>query len=463
MSRAYGLADRSRALPSTPETRFNLGSINKTFTAIAIAQLIQQGRVTLDDALAKYLPDYPNAAAAAKITIRDLVTHRSGVATFMRADFGNLTVAEMVKRVGAEPQAFAPGERQEYSNGGYVVLGRVVEVVSGEPYSTYVADHIYRPAGMTQSGFVDAGTAASGAALAYSAAGGRGGPMSARPVEPGNPAGGGYSTASDLFNFARALRSGRLLDQRMTDYVLNGTFAGTSGPRFGFALREQIVGAHRFIGNGGGAPGVNAEFRFEPAGDFTVVVLSNTSPPSATELLSAIMNQIAGTTESRASAAGSAQAPAAPAPTRAAANSGVRAEIEALHAKMTAAFRERPESVAAFYTPDARILGGGQRASGDQIRLVLGTDARGRLVGIGNSRHWRQRSGALDTWAIDVVTSGRASHGGRLCCDTPTAARRHAEIPCRHLHRPSATARIAQADPLTSSMHLRRSVNVFVA
>ena len=303
VSRAYGLADRSRTLPNQPETRFNLGSINKTFTAIAIAQLIQQGRLTLDDPLAKYLPDYPNAAVAAKITIRDLVTHRSGVATFMRADFGNATVAEMVKRVGAEPQAFAPGERQEYSNGGYVVLGRVVEVVSGEPYSTYVADHIYRPAGMTQSGFVDADSAANGVALGYSAAGGRGGMMSARPVEPGNPAGGGYSTAADLFNFARALRSGRLLDQRMTDYVLNGTFAGTAGPKFGFALREQMVGAHRFIGNGGGAPGVNAEFRFEPAGDVTVIVLSNTSPPSATELLGEIMNRIAGTTKSGPGAA----------------------------------------------------------------------------------------------------------------------------------------------------------------
>ncbi len=108
----------------------------------------------------------------------------------------------------------------------------------------------------------------------------------------GNPAGGGYSTAADLFRFARALRAGRLLDQRMTEYVLSGTFA--EQPRWGFSLREQTIGSHRFIGNGGGAPGVNAEFRFEPSGVHTVVVLANSSPPAATNLLTAILNRIAG-------------------------------------------------------------------------------------------------------------------------------------------------------------------------
>lgn len=151
---AYGFADRSAGRRNIPDTRFNLGSIDKTFTAIAIAQLIQQGRLSLDDTLAKHLPDYPNRAAAERITVDHLVTHRSGIAPFVRADFGDATtVAEMTQRVGAAPQSFEPGARQEYSNGGYVVLGRVVEVVSGQSYSTYVEDHIYRPAGMTNSGF----------------------------------------------------------------------------------------------------------------------------------------------------------------------------------------------------------------------------------------------------------------------------------------------------------------------
>ena len=108
----------------------------------------------------------------------------------------------------------------------------------------------------------------------------------------GNPAGGGYSTPADLFRFARALRSGRQLNPTMTRYVLDGTFA--ENPKWGFALREQTAGQHRFLGNGGGAPGVNGEFRLEPAGAYTVVVLANSSPPSATNLLIAILDRIAG-------------------------------------------------------------------------------------------------------------------------------------------------------------------------
>jgi CubicO group peptidase (beta-lactamase class C family) len=135
---------------------------------------------------------------------------------------------------------------------------------------------------MTASGFLRPGESLD-AAIARPATG-------AAP-STGNPAGGGYSTASDLFNFSRALRTGRLLDARMTEFVLRGTFAET--PPWGFSLREQTVGGRHFIGNGGGAPGVNAEFRFEPAGAYTVVVLSNSSPPAATNLLTSILQRLA--------------------------------------------------------------------------------------------------------------------------------------------------------------------------
>jgi D-alanyl-D-alanine carboxypeptidase len=298
---AYGVADTARNRKNTRDTRFNLGSVNKTFTAVAIAQLIQQRRLSLDDTLAKHLPEYPNQAAAARITIRDLLTHRSGIAQFMRADFGDVSLATAVKTVGAEPQTFEPGARQEYSNGGYVVLGRVIEVVSGQAYTAYVSDHIYGPAGMSASGFFRQGDRDDNLALPVGS-GGAGGPRT------GNPAGGGYSTAADLFRFSRALRTGRLLDQRMTEYLLKGTFA--EQPRFGFALREQVVGSHRFIGNGGGAPGVNAELRFEPSGLYTVVVLANASPPAATNLLTAILNRIALTSSSPRSGLSPASAPA---------------------------------------------------------------------------------------------------------------------------------------------------------
>ena len=294
---AFGLADQAAGRPNTADTRFNLGSINKTFTAVGIAQLAEQGKLGLNDALIKHLPDYPDKAAAGRITIWQLLTHRSGVAQFMRADFGDVNVAAMAKSVGNEPLAYEPGTRQIYSNGGYVLLGRVIEVISGRSYADYVGEHIYRPAAMTASGVFRSGDRADRIALPLmpegtGRAGGPGGSAAQSAPRPGNPAGGGYSTAADLFRFARALRSGRLLAPAMTRYVLDGTFG--EDPKWGFALREQMAGSRRFIGNGGGAPGVNAEFRFEPAGPYTVVVLSNSSPPSATALLAAILNRIAG-------------------------------------------------------------------------------------------------------------------------------------------------------------------------
>jgi CubicO group peptidase (beta-lactamase class C family) len=278
---ASGLADTATNRRITRETRFNLGSINKTFTAIAIAQLIEQGKLGLDDRLGKHLPDYPDPSAANAITIRHLLTHRSGVAQFMRADFGEATVAAMADLVARGPMAFEPGTKQMYSNGGYVLLGRVVEVVSRARYDDYIREHIYRPAGMTSSGSIGPNVRETAIALGNGQTAPR----------PGNPAGGGYSTATDLFRFARALQTGRLLGPKMTRYVTDGTFA--EEPKWGFALREQTAGTRRFIGNGGGAPGVNAEFRFEPAGSSTVVVLSNSSPPAATNLLTAILNRVA--------------------------------------------------------------------------------------------------------------------------------------------------------------------------
>jgi hypothetical protein len=113
-------------------------------------------------------------------------------------------------------------------------------------------------------------------------------------LDRGNPAGGGYSRAGDLLAFAQALKTGKLLNPAMTDHILNGTFSGADRPKYGYALREQVVGGRRFVGNGGGAPGINAEFRFEPNGDYSVVVLSNLSPPSATIVLEHVLEAVGG-------------------------------------------------------------------------------------------------------------------------------------------------------------------------
>jgi CubicO group peptidase (beta-lactamase class C family) len=228
-----------------------------------------------------------------------------------------------VESFAAQPLRFAPGSQQEYSNAGYVLLGRIVEVVSGVSYADYVARHVYQPAGMHNTGFEPVPPSSGSVAKGYVALGADGRPLMPRPpagapqrgmrgspaaassssettlpplgvnseiLEPGNPAGGGYSTARDLLAFARALGQRKLLDPAMTELLLYGTFSGAARPKYGYALREEMVNGRRFVGNGGGAPGVNAEFRFEPGGGYAVVVLSNYSPPSATVALQHVLS-----------------------------------------------------------------------------------------------------------------------------------------------------------------------------
>lgn len=432
---AFGLAGPVGSQQNATNTRFNLGSINKTFTAIAIAQLLEQGRLGLDDALIKHLPEYPDKDAARRISIRQLLTHRSGVAQFMRADFGDVSVAAMTKIVGDEPLAFEPGARQVYSNGGYVLLGRVIEIVSGKTYSEYVNDHVYRPAGMVASGFYRDGDRRDNIALPVTAAGamrgaqpGMGSPSAG--LRTGNSAGGGYSTAADLFRFARALCSGRLLNPTMTRYVLDGTFA--EDPKWGFALREQIVGRHRFLGNGGGAPGVNAEFRFEPQGEYTVVVLSNSGPPSATTLLTAILARIAGVEPTASARTQPPEAPETPA--------GLRGEVEALHTEMISAFRDEPANVARYYTDDARILGGGRRYSGtEQVRAYFSQVPRGAnwtlaIVDVAGT--------AAEPWVLGRSTLGREGTQG-MTVDYLAVLRRAADGRLRY-HIDMFTAGVTQ-------------------
>ncbi|TLZ53922.1 MAG: beta-lactamase family protein [Methanobacteriota archaeon] len=306
---AVGLAYRASGVANTMDTRFNLGSINKTFTSVAIAQLVEAGRIDFDASIGTYLPDYPNPDAARTITIHHLMTHTAGLPPYMSPRYMSErdrihTLDDLVRVFASRPLQFEPGSRQEYSNSGYVLLGRIVEEVGGTPYEAYVKTHIYDPAGMSRTGFEP--LEATRTAKGYMVVGSDGHPVMSRGPTPaavgpvnlkentamldrGNPAGGGYSTAPDLVAFANALRDGTLLGPAMTDHLLNGTFSGVQRPKHGYALREQVVGGRRFVGNGGGAPGINAEFRFEPGGDYSVVVLSNLGPPSATAILEHVL------------------------------------------------------------------------------------------------------------------------------------------------------------------------------
>jgi D-alanyl-D-alanine carboxypeptidase len=260
---AYGLADRAAGRRNEVETAFNLGSINKVFTQVAIRQLAAAGKLDLDSTLAKYWPDYPNAEVVRRVTIRQLLQHRSGIG-------GNIFAApaggrrrdvrhnrDYLPLFVSEPLQFEPGSRQQYSNAGYVVLGMLVERLSGEDYYDYVRRHVYAPAGMTRTAAWTVDSLPPNTALGYTTRGEDDEAVAAHPNTEllpgrGSSAGGGYSTAGDLVRFLQALREGKV----------------PGGPPPG-------------IGAAGGAPGINAVMEGDLPGGYDLVVMANLDPPAA--------------------------------------------------------------------------------------------------------------------------------------------------------------------------------------
>jgi CubicO group peptidase (beta-lactamase class C family) len=292
---AYGLADRAAGEPNRVGTRFNLGSMNKMLTAVAVAQLAQQGRLAVTDTLARVLPEYPNRAGAEQITVHQLLTHTSGLGDFfgpryLEAKDRLRTPRDYFPLFADAPLAFAPGTGWGYSNAGYVVLGAVVERVSGQEYFDYVRAHVYEPAGMTRSDSFERDAAVPDLAIGYTVL-----PAAAGDLRPemafgpraentpslgvkGSPAGGGYSTVEDLLAFDRALRGHRLLSPELTDLVLTGKVGTGLGPeavRYAYGFEEAALDGVRIVGHGGGGPGISANLDLFLDRGVTAVVLTN--------------------------------------------------------------------------------------------------------------------------------------------------------------------------------------------
>ena len=262
-AQAYGMADRAAMRPNTVATEFNIGSINKVFTATAIRQLAAAGRISLDSTLGYYWPDYPNTAAR-KATIRQLMTHQAGLGgnIFDAPPGGNRHHIkhnnDYLQLFVSEPQAFVPGTSRRYCNACYVVLGILIERLSGEDYYGYIQRHIYAPAGMTHTGSYTVDSLPPNTALGYTTGeedAPPGTPLHANTAElpgRGSAAGGGYSTTGDLLRFVEALRAGKV----------------PSGPPAG-------------IGVAGGSGGLNAVVEGDLPGGYDLAVAANLDPPAA--------------------------------------------------------------------------------------------------------------------------------------------------------------------------------------
>jgi len=278
-AQAYGLADREHKLSNTVKTRFRIGSMNKMFTCVAIVQLAEQGKLGFDDPVGKYLKDYPNQDVATKVTIRQLLTHRGGTGDIFGPEFDAhrlelRTLEDYVKLYGNRGPTFEPGSRFEYSNYGFILLGVIIEKVSGQSYYDYVHEHVYLPAGMTSTGSEPEDHSVSDLSIGYTVNGAANGlrPNTGMLPYRGTSAGGGYSTVEDLLGFANAVQQNKLLNAHFTQLLLGTDFPAGS-----------INGIHCF-GHSGGSVGMNGDLEICPVPGYVVIVLANMDPPVAGQM-----------------------------------------------------------------------------------------------------------------------------------------------------------------------------------
>ena len=280
-SDAKGLADRESNTLNALDTRFRMGSMNKMFTGTAIMQLVQAGRVRLDAPLGVYLTDYPNRDVATKVTTHHLLTHTGGTGDIFGPEFTAhrlelKTLDDYVKLYGARGLEFEPGAKWQYSNYGFLLLGVIVEKVSGQSYYDYVRDHIFTPAGMTASGSDPEEVAVPGRAKGYMQQKGAWVPNTDTLPYRGTSAGGGYTTVGDLLRYATALTGHVLLDAEHTALLTTGKIDTGQGDRYAYGFVESAAGGVRSFGHSGGAPGMNGELRIFPESGYVVAALANT-------------------------------------------------------------------------------------------------------------------------------------------------------------------------------------------
>lgn len=280
-ARAWGLADRSTKAKITRDTPFLVASQGKMFTAVAVLQLVATGKVRLDEPIGSYLTDYPNREVARKVTVRHLLAHQGGtgeMGLLEPHDAGNRasvhSIADIVALNGARGPAFEPGSKTEYSNYGYVLLGAIIEKVSGQSYYAYLKEHVFQPAAMLRTDFPLRGQM-QGVASGYTQA--DDGTLHATTAQlpwRGTPAGGGVSTAADMRRFVGALKAGKLVPK-----ALLAEATQNQGRGFGYGFISSQVDGFPYWGHGGGAPGNSLVLDYYPLTDTTFICMSNRDPP----------------------------------------------------------------------------------------------------------------------------------------------------------------------------------------
>ena len=260
LQRGYGLANVEHEVPATEQTMYQLASVTKAFTATAVLMLVEEGKLTLQTPLGTLMPDVPEAWAA--VTVSQLLTHTSGIPSYTGLpDFGKMmrkdfTPAELIALVRERPMDFAPGAQYRYNNSGYVLLGMIVEKVSGQPWDTFVETRIFKPLGMTTARMNDLGVVVPHRAQGYAWVNGT--LRNGEYVSPTQPYAAGALLVSvlDLVKWDAALTSGKLLkpESFAAMYAPAPLTDGKTSP-YGFGWELAAYRTRPRIGHGGGIPG----------------------------------------------------------------------------------------------------------------------------------------------------------------------------------------------------------------
>ncbi len=283
--KGFGSADIGNNVPVTPDTKFKIGSITKQFTASAILKLREEGKLSLDDKLSKYIPDFPRGD---EVTIRHLLTHTSGIHSYtnrtdnMAIAALPVTIAALIDTIKSSPYDFSPGEQYMYNNSGFVLLGYIVEKISGKNLADFLDESFFKPLGMSSTGIYKTQQILENEAYGYGYSDGK--IEKAAYMDMSWPAGAGalYSTTKDLFKWNEALFNGKVLKEESLKDAFSKTMLNngkTIDYGFGWAFGE--LRGLKLISHGGAVFGFLADLERQPDNKVNIIVLSNAAPPES--------------------------------------------------------------------------------------------------------------------------------------------------------------------------------------
>lgn len=290
LARGYGHAQLEHGVPARAETVYRIGSLTKQFTAAAIMQLVEQGRLGLDDEVTRFLPDYP--VQGRRITIHHLLTHTSGIRSYTglgprfwnEASRLDLDHAGMLALFQHEPLDFEPGAQYRYNNSGYYLLGMIIERVSGQPYAEYLAQRLLAPLGLRSTSYCDERRVIPHRAQGYEVVNGAIVNDGAISMNTPGAAGAMCSTVLDLLAWQRAFNEARPVGPAARDRMRTAHVAASDSTGYGYGLGVGRLDGRILVSHSGGINGFNAYLAHLPDPDLTVVVLTNNGGGRAPQL-----------------------------------------------------------------------------------------------------------------------------------------------------------------------------------